>query len=351
MSAAAARLAACGLLPGYALRRLLLPPRRRPWRRVLFVRLDFVGDMVAYLPVLELFHRRYPQTELHVLAELAAWQPLLEAQPHITRVHDAAAVMAAARRGTADWPAVRELLRTLRAERYDAVVLANKHRNVWLNVAAALVGRGEVYGFASRSARLLFRAAPPEDVTLAETARNCALLPLLGVPLPAVLPSPRLQVTARPRPADDMTAVAVHAGSTQPHKRWPAERFAATLAAAGRPLRVTLVGTEADRAANATVRAALPPGIAADDRTGTTTLAELAALLAAHDLLLGNDSGVMHLAAAVGTRAVAVFGPTDAGKWLPPGATAITAPAGDLAALPVEPVAAAVRRVLAEAAR
>lgn len=353
MSAGAARLAACGLLPWYLLRRLLLPPRPRPWRRVLFVRLDYLGDMVAFLPVLELFHRHYPQTELHVLAELTAWRPLLETQPHIARVHDAAAVMAAARRGTADWPAVCALLRTLRAARYDAVILANKHRHLALNVAAAVAGRGEVYGFASRSGRLLFRSALPEDVTLSETERNCALLPRLGVPLPAVLPPPRLQVTAAPRPADGRTALVVHAGSTQPHKRWPAERFAAAVAAAagGRPLRVTLVGTEADRAANAAVRAALPPDIPVDDRTGTTPLTELAALLAAHDLLLGNDSGVMHLAAAVGTRVVAVFGPTDAGKWLPPGAVAVTAPGGDLAALPAEPVAAAARRVLAEMRR
>jgi ADP-heptose:LPS heptosyltransferase len=112
-------------------------------------------------------------------------------------------------------------------------------------------------------------------------------------------------------------------------KRWPAERYAALAdrLRAEHGARVVLLGGPGDRTVVDAVRstAAAPP----DDLSGARPLAEVAAIIEACDLYVGNDSGIAHLAAAVGTPVVAVFGPTDPRRYGPvPGAGVAVAPPG-----------------------
>jgi heptosyltransferase-2 len=112
-------------------------------------------------------------------------------------------------------------------------------------------------------------------------------------------------------------AVAVAPGARWATKRWPAERFAAVaegLAAEGRP--VVLCGGPGDRDAFAAFRAAYRGRVAAD--LSPLPIDALAAALARLRLLVACDSGPVHLAAAVGTPALALFGPTSAVRWGPP---------------------------------
>lgn len=157
----------------------------------------------------------------------------------------------------------------------------------------------------------------------------------------------------------------VNPGMAMLGKRWPAERFAAVadgLAAAG--ARIVLLGGPGDQAAVAAVLAAAAP--ATRDRlidgAGRLSLGEVGAVIERCDLYLGNDTGVTHLAAAVGTPVVAVFGPTRPDRYGPlPGAGIAVAPVDgpaptdDLAAaaasdailgVPVDAVAAACRRLV-----
>ena len=104
----------------------------------------------------------------------------------------------------------------------------------------------------------------------------------------------------------------------------------------------------AERAMAAPVLAGLPNAI---DLAGCLSLPEAAACLAACRLFVGNDSGLMHLAAASGTPTIGLFGPTPAGEYAPSGrrATAIVAPGpvgSPMSALPVEPVLAAAQALL-----
>lgn len=101
-----------------------------------------------------------------------------------------------------------------------------------------------------------------------------------------------------------------------PAKRWPAERFAETARRlAARGLGVLVCGTAADReTCDAVVAAA---GGAARSLAGATTLAEQAALCALAEVVVCNDSGLAHLAAAVGARTVVVFGSTSS-AWTAP---------------------------------
>jgi heptosyltransferase-2 len=100
-------------------------------------------------------------------------------------------------------------------------------------------------------------------------------------------------------------------------KRWPPERFAAVAAELARAhgLVPVLVGSEADRAATSAIEAELGkirhPGPAPINLAGRTDVPQLAGVLALCAAFVSNDSGAMHLAAAVGTPVLALFGPTD----------------------------------------
>jgi len=106
--------------------------------------------------------------------------------------------------------------------------------------------------------------------------------------------------------------IAVGAGASYGSaKCWPPDRFAATLNGLADKLDadVILFGTAGEAAVSAAIKAGLKR--APVDLTGKTAIVDLPALLSQCNLFIGNDSGAMHVAAAVGLPIVAVFGPTD----------------------------------------
>lgn len=113
----------------------------------------------------------------------------------------------------------------------------------------------------------------------------------------------------------DREFIAIHPGSGSARKNWPAERFEA-LARLGRDagLRVVWLQGEADRDLVSCLVRAVPGRVARE-----LPVKELARLLAASAIFVGNDSGVSHLAAAVGAPTLAVFRSTDPAQWAPRG--------------------------------
>ena len=116
----------------------------------------------------------------------------------------------------------------------------------------------------------------------------------------------------------DVRVLGVAPGASHGPKRWPPERFArvADHLAKSRDLKVLLLGSEADRpvtgeVANAMVRPAV-------DWTGATDLAMLPAAVRRCALLVSNDSGPMHVATAVGTPVIGIFGATHPGLGFAP---------------------------------
>jgi lipopolysaccharide heptosyltransferase II len=113
------------------------------------------------------------------------------------------------------------------------------------------------------------------------------------------------------------TAVGLFPGSHAPARRWPAERYAAVARALlSDGFRVVVVGGPGDREVTGRVAAAAPGVL---DLGGATDLQDLAALLSNLQVLVTNDTGPMHLATAVGTRTVSVWGPSDPSETAPPG--------------------------------
>jgi ADP-heptose:LPS heptosyltransferase len=113
--------------------------------------------------------------------------------------------------------------------------------------------------------------------------------------------------------------LAIHAGSGSPKKNWPAERFAALSRGlvSARGCGLILIEGPADTVISREYLRrveALEPVVVRD-----RSLTQVAAILKRSDIFVGNDSGITHMAAAVGTSTVAIFGPTDPQVWGPRG--------------------------------
>jgi ADP-heptose:LPS heptosyltransferase len=149
-----------------------------------------------------------------------------------------------------------------------------------------------------------------------EVARWCRLLEESGI---AADPG-RLDIDLPPGPLphDVQGATLVHPGAASPSRRWPPERFAAVARAerrAGRSVVVTGGPAEVELAREVATRAALPKGSVHAGRNGVLALGRLVA--AAARVVCG-DTGVAHLATALGTPSVVLFGPTSPARWGPP---------------------------------
>jgi lipopolysaccharide heptosyltransferase I len=292
-----------------------------PARRILIIKPSSLGDIVHALPVLAALRERYPSAHIAWLvgrgfAELLDGHPLLDEVIAFDRSRFGR--MWRSPRIAAEF--ARFVLR-LRRQRYELVVdLQGLFRSGFLAWTSGAVRR---VGFAAaRELAWCFYtqrvACPPDAVHAVE--RNCRLAAALG--LDAMPPRFPLDVS----PADTAAAharlcsaagrpvesfIAVIPGARWETKRWPAERFAALveqLAADGAGPCVLLGAADERAAADAVERSSRTPIV---NLAGQTSLRELCAVLALARCVVCNDSGPMHLAAALGRPVVAVFGPTD----------------------------------------
>jgi ADP-heptose:LPS heptosyltransferase len=221
--------------------------------------------------------------------------------------------------------AVADFLRRAHAQRFDlAIQLHGSGRitNPLLMLLAARVNAGFFQEGDYCPDPAHFLAYPQREP---EIRRLLHLLSFLGVPsrgeaidfpLTAAeeTAAQRLREAAGLSAADDY--VCLHPGARASGRRWGAERFAAVGDALGaRGLRVLLTGSEAERPLTAAVGKKMRSG--AVDLCGQTDLGTLGVLLRDARMLVCNDTGVSHVASAVGVPSVVVFSGSDPGRWAP----------------------------------
>jgi ADP-heptose:LPS heptosyltransferase len=137
---------------------------------------------------------------------------------------------------------------------------------------------------------------------------------------------------------DSSHPVVIFPGSGNPAKNWPAEKFAALASTLSKRASVAVILGPAESSLKSIFR---DRGVAALKDLDLPTVAAIARLAAA---FVGNDSGVSHLAAAVGTAGLAIFGPTDPARWRPLGGRIDILRRNPIDSIEVEEVAAALSK-------
>jgi heptosyltransferase-2 len=277
-------------------------------RRVLVVGPSWVGDMVMAQSLFKALKLR-GDCEIDVLAP--GWSlPILERMPEVRR-----GVVMPLGHGEFGFGKRRTLGNSLAGEGYDqAIVLPGSLKSAivpfFAGIAQRTGFRGEMrYGLLN-DLRRLDKAALPMTVQ-----RFVALAAPAGTPLPEPFPMPRLvaQADNQPRlraahdlPAD-VPAVAFMPGAEYgPAKQWPIPHFAALARLlADKGFQVWVLGSNKDHAAGEAIAAGNP---AVSNLAGLTALGDAVDLLAMSAAAVTNDSGLMHVAAALDVPLVAIYG-------------------------------------------
>jgi len=292
--------------------------------RLLIIKPSSLGDIVHALPVLSALRRRCPKASLDwvVRTELAG---LFECIEGVNRL------LLFDRKTMGRWyqpaayQALGAFLRQLRQGRYDLVLdLQGLLRSALFGVASGCRLRAGLKE-AREGATLFYTHIAPTPSSAHILDLYQELLGLLGVPLEPV----EYGLHSTPQARETVAALLVKeglqprrfavlaVGSAHQRKCWPPERFAQVAAflhrRAGLP--VVIAGSAKEQAVGEQIRKAAEVPIAL--LTGRTTLPQLVALLEQAALVVGNDSGPTHIAAALNIPAVMIFGPTNPARLFP----------------------------------
>jgi heptosyltransferase II len=279
--------------------------------KILIRATNWVGDAIMALPALRAVRSRFHDAQITILA-----------RPYVAAIYKD--------QGVCDnlmfVEDKRDVVSELRAQKFDvALLLQNAFQAAWTVWRAGIPQR---IGYSRDGRGLLLTKAVPvpkhgeipahEQFYYLELLRRAGWLDALpngnfislSVPQESRLRAEEFLLTAGARP--NHPRIAVGAGASYGSaKCWPPDRFAETVSRLHKEndADVILFGTAAEAAVSAAIVAGMrrPP----IDLTGKTSIADLPALLSQCHLFIGNDSGAMHVAAAVGLPVVAVFGPTD----------------------------------------
>ena len=304
----------------YGLQPQALAPPRWDWsdvRRVLLVRLRSIGDTVLATPSLFALKRFLPDVKVDILVE--DWvAPLLDNHPHVDNV-----VML--ERGGFITRA--RVARELRAANYDVVY--NLHGGTTATFLTRATGARYRVGFKTYQYAQLHNHQAPSPLLVwgqqkaHSVEQQLALLGWTGVP---VTDRPRTQLGISQKATQTVNKLLAEAGLTEQKialihpaaafatKQWAVENFA----------RIAEFLTDrgfAPVAIAAPNEKALLEKLCSQASVKITTLdlplPEVTALAARSELFVGNDSGIAHIAAAVGTAAVVIFGSSNIAHWRP----------------------------------
>lgn len=303
-------------------------------KRALVTKLRHHGDVLLASPVFTALKHATPATEIDALVYLET-APMLTGHPAISQVHTIDRGWKA-RGVTVQLAGEWRLLRDLRARDYDLLIHLTEHPR-GLTLARLLRPRYAVTRERSTHARLWSRHFTHFYRIPARTERhvveqNLDALRRIGVQppeedrrlvlVPGAAARRKVEALLAEHALGTGDFVQLHPGSRWLFKCWPPEHTAALIdriAADG--VRCVLTGAPDDRerALSSAILAALRPATRAHvtDLTGRLALDELAALTTHARAFVGVDSAPMHIAAAVGTPAVALFGPSSEIAWGP----------------------------------
>jgi heptosyltransferase-2 len=336
--------------------------RAMRFQRILVVRQhNQMGDMMLAIPALRAIRETYPGARIGIVSSTLN-RGVLANSPYLDRVftYDK-------RRPQSGLT----MVRAIRSERFDLVIVLHTVSFSFTSLVLAVLSGAKVrvgstshrVGDSLTGTYLNLTLPLPGPEALAgmnEAEHNLFPLRAAGITTsdlaPLIVPGPESEAWAeefaRACWRGETTRLAVHPGAGKNENIWPPENFAAVVDELNgrRAVSLAVIQGPADAgSARAFERACGVKGTAVRGRPIT----DVAALLRRADLVLCNDTGVMHVASAAGARVLSVFGPTDPVRWAPrcPGLSVVRAPGGDLRALTPAAVAARAMEYLGLEAR
>jgi lipopolysaccharide heptosyltransferase I len=285
--------------------------------KILILKPSSLGDVIHALPVLRLLKRHFPKGEIYWWLD-AALVPLLENDPDLSGI-----ILFQRKRWAAParWLEIAASLRVMRQHHFDWAIdlqgLARSSLFAWLANAGLTVGLDNVREGSREGARALYDVTPPRaPAHMHAVDRYLAVLPLLGVPvhrnfdwLPS-RPEMAAQVEQKWHPAGSRW-VALLPGGRWDNKRWPVQYFVAlvNLMRQTPEVKFVILGSRDEHSLGQTIAATDPERCL--NLAGLTSLEEMIEWIRLSRLIITNDTGPMHVAAALGRPVVALFGPTD----------------------------------------
>jgi ADP-heptose:LPS heptosyltransferase len=319
---------AFGLLGQLGLRRPPPPPEPAAIREVLVLRLDRIGDVLMSLPALAGLRAALPQARIRLAvgrwsAAIAASAPVDEvlvwSAPWVGRPSEGAERLAA----------VVGHARALRRDRLDLAL--DLQGDVRATLLMALTGARLRVGYANTGGGYLLTHVVPLDETVSWVEQNRRAVEVaLGRPAEAAafdaLTSADREFAKRLFETLHLETrrplVGIHPSGGRRVKQWGLDRWSqvAQRLQQDRGASILITGSEADRPLAAAIAKDL--SVRPYDLTGKLTVRESLAVIAGLDLFLSPDTGPMHMACAVGTPSLAVFGPSDAARYFSGGSGA-----------------------------
>ncbi len=278
------------------------------YRKILIIKPSALGDIVHTLPFLAAVHNRFPEAEIHWVVARGLHR-FLEGHPMITKLwimdKDIWKKISRLHKSV---PEIIHFGRALAAERFDiSIDLSGLLRSGLITWAA---GANERLGFSDsdEGSPLFYTHKIRGGTNIHAIDRYLKLARLMGCDVSKVehpMPPIEREIPENSFLSEQFCIIAPSAGKEA--NRWPAERFGQL--AAGLPIRSVVISNMADAPVVDEVVAA--SGGKAISMAGKTGLKELAALISRAEFFISNDTGPMHIAAALGIPVVAVFGPAN----------------------------------------
>ena len=289
-----------------------------PYHRILLSRMKFIGDVVLTTPLIRSLRDAYPDAFIAYLGEREAVS-LLEGNPCLDEIipfdYSRPAILEQARVGS-----------LLRRRTFDLVIdlFGNPRSALLTRLSGAPVrvgpdrkGRGRLY-----TIRVRDDGRPKSAIAFHNQSLVAAGIPVSGKKTeifvsPAERDSAHALLRRMDPPLDpDRVIVGIHPGATWPAKHWFPDRFAALAEGLVRDdgIQVLLTAGPRDGETIRSIRSRLREPVAVLDGPSLRSLAAAVSLCSA---FVSNDAGPMHIAAAVGTPTIGLFGPGEDAIWFP----------------------------------
>ena len=296
------------------------------YKKILIVRTDKIGDLVLSTPVIKAVRDAYPDSYIAAMVRPYAHE-IIKDNPHLNEV----ITYEKAKRGIGILNDLKFILK-LRKKKFDlALVLHPKNRT---HIIMLLAGIPERIGYNKKLGRLLTKKIPhlKEYGLKHEIDYTLDIVRYIGINPKEKKLYVNVDKDADKRVGDIFvkngiskgdTVVAIHPGSSCGSKRWSVERFAkvADLLVEKYGAKIVIIAGPHDRIFGDKTAGSMKAKNT--NLSGKTTVSDIVSILKRSSLFISNDSGPVHMACAIGTPTISIFGRSDRGlspaRWRPVG--------------------------------